>query len=112
MATNRDATYPADGGRMMPGAGSLVAALETCSGKVPHNSGKPSAWFVELVKSLVGDHSAVMIGDRLDTDVAFGKLAGFKTLLVTETGVHTAADAEAAAPEKDPIFRSGVLQTF
>ncbi len=33
VATNRDATFPADDGHFLPGAGSIVAAIECCSGK-------------------------------------------------------------------------------
>ena len=104
VATNRDATYPSDGGRMLPGAGSVVAALETCSGRVPLTTGKPSEWFVQFVRGLVAAEPAhcLMVGDRLDTDVAFGRLAGFQTLLVTGTGVHGTAHAEAAPEHQRP----------
>jgi 4-nitrophenyl phosphatase len=106
VATNRDATYPGDGGRMLPGAGSIITALETCSGRAPHTTGKPSEWFVQFVKGLVKAEpsSCLMVGDRLDTDVAFGRLAGFKTLLVTTTGVHGAAHLAAAAEYQRPHF--------
>jgi 4-nitrophenyl phosphatase len=72
----------------LEGAGSIISALETCSGRTPIVTGKPSLWFVEFVRKLVGNvpEKCLMIGDRLDTDVAFGLLAGFKTMLVTETG--------------------------
>lgn len=106
MATNRDSTYPAEGGRILPGAGSIVAAMQCCSGVQPVVTGKPSTWFVEFVQSVAQADPArcLMVGDRLDTDVAFGRLAGFATLLVTETGVHTSADAAAAPADRKPHY--------
>lgn len=116
VATNRDATYPAEGGLMLPGAGSIIAALETCTGKAPVVVGKPSPWFVEFVKQKVGaaPERVLMIGDRLDTDIAFGKLAGFRTMLVTETGVHSRADLENAATpeERRPLYHTKSVADF
>jgi 4-nitrophenyl phosphatase len=91
------------GGRLLPGGGSVVAAIETCAHQAPIVTGKPSEWFVEFVKNVVAEKAAdcLMIGDRLNTDMAFGRLAGFRTLLVTETGVNTMADLEKAEQKPD-----------
>jgi phosphoglycolate/pyridoxal phosphate phosphatase family enzyme len=106
LATNRDATYPAEDGKMLPGAGSLISALETASGKEPVVTGKPSQFFVDFVKRVVGVERCLMIGDRLDTDIAFGLLAGFRTMLVTETGVHGKAQLDAAQADRKPHFHA------
>ena len=41
---------------------------------------------------------------RLNTDIRFGRMAGFDTLLVTETGVNSEEDLKDATPEERPMF--------
>ena len=84
VATNRDATYPLEGGQFQPGAGSLVAAIETAAGRAPYVIGKPSADLVLLALADAGidAQDAVIVGDRLDTDIAAGLAAGCATYLV------------------------------
>ncbi len=66
VATNLDATYPgAD--RVLPGAGSIVAAVVTASGVAPDVAGKPERATVALVRARLGT-SGVMVGDRPSTD--------------------------------------------
>src|SRR2546423_12280512 len=102
IATNRDATYPDSGGRTLPGSGALVAALETCSGVIPLVIGKPEPYTLELILRRAGARpdECLVIGDRLDTDIAIGKAVGTRTALVL-TGVHTQADI-AACPQLPP----------
>jgi 4-nitrophenyl phosphatase len=94
VATNPDATYPMEGGRLEPGAGSLVAALRTCSGVEPYVAGKPSPEMVELALKSCGAAAkdALVIGDRTDTDLVAGVAAGCPTVLVL-TGVTDSAPA-------------------
>ena len=93
IATNRDSTLPTST-RDLPGAGACVAAVETASGHTPINLGKPERLLFDLARA---DHpqmepaACLMIGDRLDTDIAFGMNAGVDTLLV-ETGIHKRGD--------------------
>src|SRR5205085_10238741 len=103
IATNRDATFPDSGGRTLPGAGSLVAALATSTGIEPITIGKPETYTVELILRLAAMKASecVVVGDRLDTDIAVGNRVGAKTVMVL-TGVHTRADAESAPPEHRP----------
>ena len=49
VATNRDATYPLEGDLLIPGAGSIVAAIQTCSEREPFVVGKPNPFLVHLV---------------------------------------------------------------
>jgi len=109
LATNRDATFPVEGG-VVPGAGSIVSAVETASGVVPLSMGKPEPLMVQLVLKEYGlePRQAAMIGDRLDTDVACGHRAGIASLLVT-TGVTSAVEAEKAAGEERPDAVFGTL---
>ena len=102
IATNRDATLPTEDGEV-PGGGSLVAALATATGREPVNMGKPEAHGYEAIleAAKVTAPESVMIGDRLDTDIAVGRRAGAHTVLVL-TGVTGAAQAQAAPPEWRP----------
>lgn len=114
VATNKDATFPAEGRRKLPGAGSLVTSIETSSQRQAIVVGKPSAWFVELVQSVAkaDPARAVMVGDRLDTDIAFGRLARFKTLLVTETGVHDVNKMNDAPADSKPDYHARSITTL
>ena len=88
VATNPDAA-DALGPGMMPGAGAVVAAVETASGCSPEMyAGKPSAFLLELLKGNHVDMSrTLVVGDRLDTDVAFGKAGGAGVTVLTLSGV-------------------------
>lgn len=99
IATNRDATYPDSGGRTLPGGGSLVAAVATAAGVAPRTIGKPEPHALDLILREAGvpPEQCIVVGDRLDTDIALGKRAGARTVLVL-TGVSTESDvAEAPA---------------
>ncbi len=102
IATNRDSTLPTEDGEV-PGGGSLVAALATATGREPVNIGKPEAHGYEAILAVanVKASESVMIGDRLDTDIAVGRRAGAHTVLVL-TGVTSPAQAQAAPPEWRP----------
>jgi 4-nitrophenyl phosphatase len=94
VATNTDATYPMEAGRLIPGAGSIVAGLRTCSGQEPFVIGKPNPYLIDLVLQEAGcdPKDALVVGDRIDTDLASGEAAGCPTHLVltgvTETPPH------------------------
>lgn len=88
IATNPDTTYPMEGSRLIPGAGSIVAAVQACSGTTPYIVGKPNPYLVELVLSdaNIPPEYALVVGDRIDTDLLCGERAGCPTHLVL-TGV-------------------------
>ncbi len=59
--------------------------------------GKPSVYLQEFLHRYLAPLpavDAVMVGDRIDTDIAFGNACGMRTALVL-TGVSTAADVSA-----------------
>lgn len=87
LATNFDRVIP-DAAGYAPGAGSLVALVETATGIHPDCAGKPSAHFVQEALKLAGisAHEAVLIGDNPETDMLAAKRAGVYAILVT-TGV-------------------------
>lgn len=103
IATNHDSTFPAKGGRFLPGTGTIVGALEIAHGKPAIVCGKPSPYMIDCIKHVVGfdPKRTVMIGDRLDTDIQFGINGGLHTLLVL-TGVTSLEDlqkSETVVPE-------------
>lgn len=89
VATNTDATLPTEAG-LVPGAGSMVAAIAVASGRQPTVIGKPETPLLDQALHRLGASAAdaVMIGDRLDTDILAGHRAGMLTVLVL-TGVST-----------------------
>jgi 4-nitrophenyl phosphatase len=87
-ATNADSTLPAARG-LKPGAGVMVNALKTCTGKEPLRIfGKPEPFGIEMIlnDSEISAENAVIFGDRLNTDILAGNRAGIKTVMVL-TGV-------------------------
>lgn len=90
IATNPDPTYPIENGRFVPGTGSIVAAIQTCSGVLPTMIGKPSPRMpLTTCKDLgLEPQDAVMVGDRISTDIESGRAAGCATWLVL-TGVES-----------------------
>lgn len=110
IATNRDATYPAAGGRIVPGGGAIVAAIQACTGVEPLVIGKPNTYSVELLLQRCGVYpqEAVLVGDRLDTDVLVGKRVGLHTVLVL-TGV---TDAEAVRFASEEMLPDRVIRTL
>ena len=80
VATNLDATYPVPGG-VVPGAGALVAAVATASGRAPEVAGKPEAPTVALVRHAWGSRG-VVVGDRPSTDGALAAALGWPFALV------------------------------
>ena len=92
IATNPDPTFPVEGSKLVPGAGSVVAGIRTCSEKEPYIVGKPNAFLTTLVlkEAECKPADALVVGDREDTDLESGRRAGCPTHLVL-TGVSTSA---------------------
>ncbi|MEC5399729.1 HAD-IIA family hydrolase [Uliginosibacterium sp. H1] len=89
IGTNPDMIDPVEGG-LEPAAGTLLAAISAATGKRPYIVGKPNSLMMMLAARKLGLHpeEAVMVGDRMDTDVVGGLEAGMKTALVL-SGVTT-----------------------
>ena len=87
IGTNPDKTFPSPSG-LVPGAGSLIAALEAATDVTPVIIGKPAAPMFETALSIVGTapENTLMVGDRLNTDIAGASQLGMPTALVL-TGV-------------------------
>jgi 4-nitrophenyl phosphatase len=105
VATNADALLPVEGGAFVPGAGTMIAAIQTATGVDPVVLGKPEPGLFEHALRRLGGlqpHEVAMIGDRIDTDVDGGRRAGLRTILVL-SGVSSAAEGAAAVPPPDAI---------
>jgi ribonucleotide monophosphatase NagD (HAD superfamily) len=105
IATNKDPTYPMEEGREIPGGGSMVAALEYAVGQAPVAIGKPEPYTLQEILALADGRpqDAVMVGDRLDTDIRVGRNLGLTTVLPL-TGVTTRAHLRGASPEERPDY--------
>lgn len=102
VATNPDVTLPSERG-LVPGNGSMVAALRAATGCTPRIAGKPYPPIFQTALSRGDFHRPLVIGDRLDTDIAGAKSAGLPSLLVL-SGVTTVDDVIAAPPAHRPTF--------
>jgi 4-nitrophenyl phosphatase len=104
VATNADATLPTESG-LVPGSGSLVAAVATASAELPTVIGKPEPLILEMALERLGAEpgASVMVGDRLDTDVVAGARAGMLSVLVL-TGVSTREEIATAKVLPDLVF--------
>jgi len=88
FATNADTTLPVARG-LLPGAGVMVNALETCTNKKPIKIfGKPETYGIDLILKdfNLSAKEICIFGDRLNTDILAGNRAGIKTVAVL-TGV-------------------------
>lgn len=107
VATNTDMTIPRAEGTA-PGNGSLVAAVGQTVDVTPLVAGKPEPALMQLAAEQLGLRNPLVIGDRLDTDIAGGVAADFDTALVL-TGVDTEDSAAAAEAAQRPTY---VLRTL
>jgi glycerol 3-phosphatase-2 len=90
VATNRDSTVPTPYG-LGPGNGTFVQLLENLTGVTPLVAGKPEPTLFEETVLRLGAKKALVIGDRIDTDIEGANRCGLDSLLVL-TGVHKVAD--------------------
>ena len=95
IATNHDPTFPSEHG-LLPGGGSIVAAVATASETEPVYAGKPNTPMAQLALSRLGS-GGLMIGDRNDTDGLFARRTGYRFGLVL-SGVTSREMADALAP--------------
>lgn len=92
IATNPDVNGPREDG-LAPATGALAALLAAASGVKPYFIGKPNPLMMRAALRRLAAHTegSVMIGDRMDTDIAAGTEAGMRTILVL-TGVTRRED--------------------
>ena len=104
IGTNSDRTFPLPDG-LAPGAGSVLALLQTATDREPIIMGKPNRPMFDAALDVLGTTPAttLMIGDRLDTDILGAQAAGLKTALVL-TGVTPRAELAASPIDTDGVY--------
>jgi 4-nitrophenyl phosphatase len=106
VGTNPDSSWPAGATELLPAGGCNVAYVSYAAERQPDVVvGKPSRDLARLVAEMnhLTPEATLMVGDRLNTDVAFGKSVGWRTMLVL-TGCHGLADVASAGAHEMPDF--------
>jgi HAD superfamily hydrolase (TIGR01450 family) len=103
LATGRDPTYPKPDG-LWPGTGAILAAVEYATGRTATIVGKPEPQLFLTALDRLGDGRTLVVGDRLDSDVAAAHRAGLDAALVLTGGTSPEeADAPAGDVEARPV---------
>lgn len=110
IAANVDSTLPTERGLVL-GNGSMVAALRTATGREPVVAGKPAAPLMHDALERAGASKPLVVGDRLDTDIAGANAVGVESLLVL-TGVSTTADLLRASVDHRPTYIASSLEAL
>ncbi|XP_042215564.1 glycerol-3-phosphate phosphatase-like [Homarus americanus] len=103
IATNTDEKFPLSSSNLvMPGAGAIVKCVETVAERSPVVMGKPSVKMFSSIRDQyqLDPSRTLMIGDRCNTDILFGKNCGLHTMVVL-SGVTEMKDLEAWAASSD-----------
>ena len=100
-ATNPDKTFPVPRGEI-PGAGAWISVITTATDVQPVVAGKPFPYMMELSLEILGTkkEETLVVGDRLETDIAAGQAVGCPTALVL-SGVSSLTQAEKWNPRID-----------
>jgi 4-nitrophenyl phosphatase len=102
-ATNPDKTFPTPRGEI-PGAGAWISVVITATGVEPIYAGKPFPFMTELSLERLGarKEETLVVGDRLETDIAAGQAVGCPCALVL-SGVSTREQAQVWSPKIDLV---------
>jgi 4-nitrophenyl phosphatase len=104
--TNTDRTFPTPRGEI-PGSGAWVSVITYATGIEPIIAGKPFPYLMKLSLERLGtkEEETLVVGDRLETDIAAGQSVGCPTALVL-SGVSTKAQADLWKPSPNMIAES------
>lgn len=102
-ATNADATFPTPRGEI-PGAGAWQSVISTATGVKPIVAGKPYPFLMDMALEKLGTskEETLVVGDRLETDIAAGQGVGCPVALVL-SGVSTQAQVDDWRPAIDIV---------
>ena len=102
-ATNPDKTFPTPRGEI-PGAGAWYSVVTTATDVQPIVAGKPFPFLIELALTRLGARKdeTLVIGDRLETDIAAGQAVGCPVALVL-SGVSARDEADLWQPRIDIV---------
>lgn len=109
LSGGRDRTFPMPDGPW-PGTGAVTAAVEYATERTAEMVGKPDPGIFLTALDRLGPGRALMIGDRLDSDLAGAHAAGIDAAIVL-SGVTTAQEA-AAAVDPAPVAVAADLGTL
>ncbi|HLR98772.1 MAG TPA: HAD-IIA family hydrolase [Mycolicibacillus parakoreensis] len=110
VASNVDRTLPSERG-LLPGNGAMVAALRAATDTDPQVAGKPAPTLLTDALARGRFASPLVVGDRLDTDIAGANASGLPSLMVL-TGVNSARDAVFADPDQRPTYLGADLRAL
>jgi glycerol 3-phosphatase-2 len=110
VAANVDRTLPSERG-LLPGNGAMVAALRAATDAEPQIAGKPAPTLLNDAVAREDVRSPLVVGDRLDTDIAGANAADLPSLMVL-TGVNSAHDAIFATPGQRPTYIGADLRSL
>jgi glycerol-1-phosphatase len=85
LATARDPTYPQPDG-LWPGTGAILAAIEVASERTAETVGKPQPQLMLTALDRLGEGRTLVVGDRVDTDLAAAAAAELDAALVLSGG--------------------------
>ncbi|MFB6082352.1 MAG: HAD-IIA family hydrolase [Halanaeroarchaeum sp.] len=105
--TDPDRTIPTSGDDVVPGSGAILAALSTAAERDPTILGKPSETAASAALDSLGVEpvNCIVVGDRIDTDVAMAGAAGMRSVLVL-TGAHGERDVDRFDETPDYVLDS------
>lgn len=94
IGTNSDVSGPIEDG-ITPGTKALISPIEVATGKKAYYVGKPNPLMMRIAlnKLRVKREDAIVIGDRMDTDIRCGMESEIDTLLVL-SGITSEIDIE------------------
>jgi glycerol-1-phosphatase len=110
VAANVDRTLPSERG-LLPGNGAMVAALRAATDGEPQVAGKPAPTLLNDAVARGDFQCPLVVGDRLDTDIAGANAADLPSLMVL-TGVSSAQDAIFAVPDQRPTYIGADLRSL
>jgi glycerol 3-phosphatase-2 len=110
VATNPDPSFPAADGTAWPGAGALLAAIETTTGVRGEAIGKPFPPVLRAALERAGGGRPLLVGDRLDTDIAGAEGLGWDSMLVL-TGISTRRDLQ-STPVRPTFVADDLRELF
>lgn len=102
FVSNTDLTFPSERG-LAPGNGSLVQAVQNATGRTPVVAGKPHPpVFEEAVRRLQA-RRPIVVGDRVDTDIAGARASGLPSVAVL-SGVGDLAQLAVLSESERPTW--------
>ena len=110
LASNLDTTLPTERG-LLVGNGSMVAAIVSATGVTPRSAGKPLPPMFHRGAARLGAERPVVIGDRLNTDIAGGNAAEYDTLM-TVTGISGHHETLTAIPSERPSLIGATMNAL